>query len=163
MDDGCKAIVTKGERKGEVCGKPLYDGTDKCWGHQPKEVKDAKGFGGPQEGSGPKPRPRASDMFWEVYEEKRDALRKAIDEALEADRAVVVGNGPSAHVEHVPDHPTRLKALDMVLDRTDGKPRQSLEMSGPEGSTIPIGVVMDDELAQKARDVLRDAAASSGD
>jgi hypothetical protein len=163
MDDGCKATIVKGKRAGEVCGKTLYGDTDKCWGHQPKAVKDEKGFGGPQEGSGPPRRPRMSDMFWEVYEEKRSELRAAVDEALTAERAVVVGNGPTAHVELVPDHPTRLKALDMVADRTDGKPRQSVEMSGPEGSPITANLITDPSLAEAARDVLRRAATSSSD
>lgn len=163
MDSGCKATVSKGSREGEVCGKPLWGDTEKCWGHQPKEVKEAKGFGGAQEGSGRPRRPREIELYQEVANEFQEEIRQALRDGLTAKRAVVVGNGSDAHTEEVDDIPTRLKTVDMIADRLHGKPRQSTEISGPQGQPIAATVITDSDVAEAARDVLRRAASSGGD
>ena len=42
---------------------------------------------------------------------ERNETLSVLFDALGAERAVVVGNGPTAHVQHVPDIPTRLAAV----------------------------------------------------
>lgn len=109
-----------------------------CMAHQPDNVKDSRGFGGSQEGSGRPRKPRLSELYAEVAEEMREKIREVLVEGLNADRGVVVGNGPTAHVEQVPDIPTRLKTAAEIADRTDGKPRQAIEHSGPEGGPMEV-------------------------
>lgn len=161
---GCKATISKGKRKGEVCGKQTYCDTDKCWGHQPKEVKAEKGFGGAQEGSGRPRRPRLSELYAEVAEEKREEIRAVLDRGLKAKRAVVVGNGPSAHVEEVEDIPTQLKTVAEITDRTDGKARQAVELTGEDGGPIEFeGLPTSDDWNAAVAKVLAETGAHGAD
>jgi hypothetical protein len=59
-------------------------------------------------------------------------------EARKATRHVVVGNGPTAHVEEVPDIPTRLAAAKEVMDRTHGKSKQVNEITGADGGPLTV-------------------------
>jgi hypothetical protein len=65
-----------------------------------------------------------------------DAAQRLID-ALDADRPVVVGNGPHATVEMVPDHDTRMKAAEAILNRLYGKP--TVAVTGEDGGPLRIG------------------------
>lgn len=62
-------------------------------------------------------------------------------EALDAERPVVVGNGPHATMEMVPDHDVRLKASEVLFSRLYGKPRQ--EVTGEDGAPLMGAVVPD--------------------
>ena len=42
---------------------------------------------------------------------------------------MVVGTGPKARVETVPDIPTRMRAANAVLDRVYGKAKQSVDVA----------------------------------
>jgi hypothetical protein len=109
--------------------------------------------------NGGRPRkPRTSEIYAQVAEEMREEIREVLKRGLMATRHVVVGNGPEAHVEEIPDIPMQVKTAAELADRTDGKPRQSVEMSGPEGQPITTNLISDPSLAQAARDVLRRAA-----
>lgn len=72
----------------------------------------------------------------EYLADNPDRVIAPLLEALQATKHVVVGNGPSAHVEEVPDIPTRLKAAAELMDRGYGKPRQRTELTGADGQAI---------------------------
>lgn len=153
----CKATTKAG---GDCKAAPLTD-SEFCLAHSDAETRRSMGFVG--ENGGRPRKPRLSELYAEVAEEMRDEIREVLKRGLKAQRAVVVGNGPSAHVEEVEDIPTQLKTAAEIADRTDGKPRQSVEMSGPEGEPISASIIFDPETADKARDVLRRASTSGGD
>jgi hypothetical protein len=69
-----------------------------------------------------------------------DPALRALEDAMEADRAILVSDGMmiGAHVEHEPDHPTRLRASVAVLDRTGLGPTKRLEHSGTGEDPIKI-------------------------
>lgn len=76
-------------------------------------------------GKGGRPRaPRAVDVLRERLEARIDDWLQVLEDARTAERGVVVGDGPTAHVEFFDDHPTRLKAFREVFDRGYGKPMQ---------------------------------------
>lgn len=121
---------------------PLTD-SDFCLSHSGQEMRESLGFGGPQEGSGRPRKPRVSEIYAEVAEEMREEIREVLKRGLTATRSVVVGNGPTAHVEEVEDIPTQLKTASDLADRTDGKPRQAVEITGDEGGPVKFEGVTD--------------------
>jgi hypothetical protein len=123
---------------GKPCGaNPLKPGTVIAgisvtgrWCRQHDEDLPASArIGGPQPGSGRPRTPRAVDVLKERIEASIDEVIKPLWDALNAERAVVVGNGPSATMEMVPDYPTRIAAVRELLDRGYGRPRQSSEVT----------------------------------
>jgi hypothetical protein len=81
------------------------------------------------------------DVLKERIEAGIDEVLKPLWDALTAERAVVVGNGPTAYVESVKDHPTRIAAVRELLDRGYGRPKQVSE----------ITMVTEDEFAATVR------------
>lgn len=82
------------------------------------------------------------DVRQMLVEATPKAARRVI-EALDAERAVVVGNGPSARVEMIPDHDVRIKAYDAIMNRIHGKPSQ--EITGNDGGPL-IGSLVPDMM-----------------
>ena len=60
-------------------------------------------------------------------------------------KAVVVGNGASAHIEYTDGFVIRLRALEMMLDGICGRPRQVNEITGADGDAIEVRVPNDEE------------------
>ena len=130
-------------RKGTPCkATPLRD-EDFCLAHSPRKAEIAPDFQGRQPGAGRPKRPREIDLIEQVAEEKREELRAVYSEGLVADRAVVVGQGPTAHVEHVPDHPHRHRVAESMIDRLHGKARQVQEIGGLNGAPITVASTFD--------------------
>jgi hypothetical protein len=130
---GCKATT----KAGNACKSTSVQDNGFCFSHQPAEVRESKGFSAEAGHLGGRPRrPRLSELYAEVAEEKREEIRAVLDRGLQAKRSVVVGNGPTAHVQEVEDIPTQLKTVAEITDRTDGKARQSVELTGDEGGPI---------------------------
>lgn len=65
---------------------------------------------------------------------------KALIDALDAERAFVVGTAENQRIETVPDHDMRVKAANALLDRVFGKPTQSL--TDEDGSPMRFGLVI---------------------
>lgn len=84
--------------------------------------------------------PTASDIMRERFEADADRYMKPLEEALLALKAVVVGNGAHAHVQTIEDYSVRLRALEVMLDRIYGKPKQAVEHSGPDGEAMEVVV-----------------------
>jgi hypothetical protein len=83
---------------------------------------------------------------------------------VEAEADAIIGAYLAAlHDEHA-DHETRMRAADRLLDRVYGRPRQGVELSGPDGEPLgaPGRVVVADERARAAARELR-ALVMAGD
>jgi hypothetical protein len=130
----CKAKTKKGKPCGANPLKPgtVIEGTTVTgkWCRQHDEDLPASArIGGAQPGSGRPRTPRAVDVLKERIEQDIDKVLRPLWDALVAERAVVVGNGPTAYVESVTDHPTRIAAVRELLDRGYGRSKQSSEVT----------------------------------
>lgn len=158
----CKQKVKSGRRAGQVCGKPTStaEGCDpkKCWGHQSKEVKRRKGFGGPQEGSGPKKLADPFDVAREAVRQHAELLIKPHFKALGYDieilqhkdgpelkitpledgGAKVYGESKDGEIvlSSVEDLAGQIVAAEKIIDRLWGRPKVAVEHSG--GQTLEI-------------------------
>ena len=103
----------------------------------------------------------AADILRERFEAEADRYLKPLEDALEAMRAVVVGNGAHARIEDVEDFNVRLRAVEMMLDRIYGRPRQTTELSGPGGDAVQVEVPKDEERAQQVAQILANVGAVS--
>lgn len=70
------------------------------------------------------------------------AVQKLIEIMEGAEKTFVVGKGDNARLETAPDHDLQLRAAQALLDRSIGKPAQSIITTDDEGNpTAPIGIV----------------------
>ena len=129
-------VCTATTKSGEPCKATAKNGLDVCNAHAPEEVKERLGFGGSQPGAGRPRNPSKVEVLREKLEAEWDEWFGVLTEARNATRHVVVGNGPTAHVEEIPDLPTRLAAFREIMDRAHGKPKQTAEVSGNVGVTL---------------------------
>lgn len=127
-------------KKGKACKSPplksgtVIEGTKVsgrwCRTHDP-DLPDSARIQGKQPGSGRPAKPRVSDILRDVLEkelgEDLEKVVKPLVAGLTATRHVVVGNGPSAHVEEVPDQVERRNTVRDIMDRLDGRPKQTTE------------------------------------
>lgn len=128
----CKATT----RKGGNCKAAPLKGQDVCLAHADAKTRARTGFVPDNGKGGRKPRPTEIEMYEKVWLANRPKIEQALTEGITATRHVVVGNGPSARVEEVPDIPTRLKAVEIFTDRLVGKPSQAVELTGDEGGPV---------------------------
>lgn len=133
---GSKRTCKGTTKAGKPCRAYAVGDTDRCMAHSPKNLQEKVGFGGAQEGAGRPPNPRYVDILRRRLEERADKYLDVLEDAIEAEKAIVVGAGESASLEFVPDHVVRLRALAELLDRAYGKPRQATEVTGPDGGPI---------------------------
>lgn len=111
-----------------------------CIMHASDPIKKELGLiGHARGGPGRKKHPTAPDILRERFEADARRYLKPYEDALEAMRAVVVGNGASAHIQMVADLTTRLKASEAILDRVVGKPKQITELTGGDA---PLEIVV---------------------
>lgn len=125
-----------------VDGVPAHGGY--CRSHDPDLAaagvsKIPAGFGGPQPGSGRPRKPRAVDVLKDWMEDHIDETLAPLKAGLTATKMVVVGNGPGARLEEVPDNATRIACARELLDRGYGRPRQ----------TVDAVVVTDEDLLER--------------
>lgn len=158
-------------------------GKDTCIGHLDKVEKEKLGFGGPQDGSGRKRRPKPSEISRQLMEENQLAVERPYWRALGFD--VVIGeNGPElkamegggakvvakhqgeTFVSNVDDLGAQMEAAERLKDRVYGKPIQATEISGPEGRPIEHehnGIPDEDEFHEQTARVLAEAEAIKND
>lgn len=184
----CESKIVKGKRAGEVCGKKTstVEGCDttKCWGHQSKEVKDSKGFGGSQEGSG---RPKLKDPFdvaREAVRQHAELLIRPHFKALGFDIAIVQhkdgaeleitpieGGGAKVYGESrdgeivpskIEDLAAQITAAEKIIDRLWGRPKQAVEHSGGmEVKHTDLAPIQRPEHTDKVQQVLAAARAKA--
>jgi len=133
--DGPKRC-TSTTKRGKPCKAQPLKGTSKCISHTDREAQERVGFGGSQPGAGRPAKPKAIDMLRERIEQDIDKWLAPFEESLQAGRGLVVGTGPNAWVETVPDYPTRLRAAAEALDRVYGRPAQSHNVVKTERSEL---------------------------
>jgi hypothetical protein len=126
--------------KGTPCQAAPLSGSKWCRAHDPN-LPDETRFGSPEQAgkAGASPKPRTLKLREELnrqVEEKAATIVDVLFDALLADKGVIVGSGETAFVELVPDHAVRLRAVQELFDRAEGKPRQALEHTGAEGGPI---------------------------
>jgi hypothetical protein len=156
----------KGTNKaGKPCGAVPQKGKDWCRAHDP-DLSGKDRFGSPEQAATANPAgrpriPKVIELLSQRAEAEADRIVGTLLEQLDAERGVVVGNGPDAYVDSVPDAPARLRAVAEILDRVAGKPRQTTELSGPEGG--PVALVAADAGNPKVRQLLGDALRADRD
>lgn len=128
-----------------------------CVWHAPPAIRKELGIH-----SGRKPTPRADDILRARFEADADRYLQALEDGLTAMKAVVVGNGGSAHIEEVPDFALRLKAMETLLDRVYGRPKQVTELSGRDGAPVEIKVPDDKDRELEVAKVLAEVGAVGG-
>jgi hypothetical protein len=136
-------------KAGTRCKARPLKGTERCAAH-PLSPAFTR-FGSPEQASaagklGGRPRlPRPHERLREIVEAELEDWLAPYREALEAQRAIVVGTGDDAELELVPDHRVRMRATREVLDRVYGRPRivSELEVSGPGGDPIRLEAMPD--------------------
>lgn len=137
----CKATT---KQNAPCKAAPLTD-TDFCLAHSDAETREKTGFVADNGMGGRKKRPSEIEMYEKVWRENTADIEAALKRGITATRHVVVGNGPSAHVEEVADIPTQLKAVEIFTDRLVGRPTQAVELTGDEGGPVKFEGVTDAE------------------
>lgn len=182
-----KRRCTAKTKKGKRCTRAPLIGEKVCIAHAPKELKEARGFGGPQPGSGPPPKPKPTEIAKRLVEENIATILAPHFRTLGYDIVIddtgprIVkqdGGGAKLHgvsakdgYVFVSDHDdlgAHIAAAEKLLDRVWGKPRQALEHAGSE-TGVPVAIVAavhaptgpdETAVARAAHDFLRIAGAA---
>jgi hypothetical protein len=86
-------------------------------------------------------------------------LSEVLSQRVEVEADVIISAYLDALHDPEADHETRMRAADRLLDRVYGKPRQGVELSGPDGSPLGSTIgqqVVDDPEARRLAGALRD-------
>lgn len=150
-------------KKGTPCKAVPRNDTGLCNAHSPKEVQEASGFGGAQPNSGRPKLPKVTDLARQRVEQAVEALLEPYFRTLgvEFDQAGRVVRVPGAKLVHkdqngtfvtdIDDLGARIMAAEKLLDRVYGKPRQSTEVTGPDGGPLQtradLSGLSDEDLA----------------
>jgi hypothetical protein len=139
-------------KSGKTCRSGAVKGTGLCFSHTPGGLAGQAAAGGTTKRK-LNPKLLLRDQFEELREEltglNGDAIR-ALTEALVADRALVVGNGPQARVETAPDHAVRLSAAKELWDRLYGRPAQTTRLEAGGGGVLLAAVLPPDDPGHTA-------------
>ena len=134
-----------------------------CYAHLPEKVREefkATKIGGKEHGrGGRRPKPTTTQILKQMVEEELTLWMQPFFEALQATKPVVVGNGRHARVELLPDHRTRLQAVEAIFDRLYGKAKQTTELTGADGGPVSVEVPRDKERALEVAKILASAGA----
>lgn len=129
----CGELSGKLNKKGKPCGAFARKDKTTCIGHADKAEQDEAGFGGSENGrKGGEARkvPKLTEVLRAKVEERADEIMDKLLEGLNAERAIVVGTGPKAYVEMVPDGELRLRTIREIIDRLEGRPKSTSEFKG---------------------------------
>jgi hypothetical protein len=127
-----------------------------CLAHAPESVREAAGFLRHGKG-GRQKRPTVPQLLRQQIEDQAGEIMATYFEALQAEKPVVVGNGPHAKLELVPDPSVRMRASDSLLDRVYGRPKQTTEVTGHDGGAVRVHLPSDEERARQVAEVLKQA------
>ncbi len=136
----CK-IPPEETKSGKPCGAhPLRPGTviegvkvsgDYCRGHDPTLPSRTQLRAEDRAKGGKAKRiPKLSELLRKRVEAQADEILDKLFAMLDAERAVVVGNGPKARVEFVPDMELVLRVIREIFDRAEGRPKSVSEFTG---------------------------------
>lgn len=85
-----------------------------------------------------------------------------LEEAMTALKAIVVGNGASAHIEYTEDIALRVETAFKIFDRIYGRPKQSTEITGLGEADSAVRVPSDEERKRQLAEVLNSVGALGG-
>lgn len=132
-----------------------------CYAHLSRELLDKLQLRGIGQKVGRPPKPRNVDILKEQVESDIAEYLAPYREAMQAMKQVVVGNGPHARMVEVPDHRTRLQAVEAIYDRIYGKPKQSTEIQATVNME-PVEVPTDTERENAVARILAESGALPG-
>ncbi len=161
-------------RRGTPCdAHPLRDSDPQvCLAHSDVKVRESVGFIAANGKAGRPRLPKPMDLALKLVEQHAAALLrphfKALGLMLHDDGtttplkhgAIVVHNGEATELE---DLAGQISAARELMDRVYGKPRQSVAVGGPDGEPLGAMFVLDPDLAEDARALLRRAASAGSD
>ena len=155
----CKAKT----KAGKACKSPPIKGAEYCLSHTPQDQRGSVRFGGPQPGSGRPRNPRPLEVLRGKVEAEIEKWLAPYEEALDASAGIVVGTGPNATLEILPDYNTRMRAATAVLDRVYGRPKQTTELTGEGGGPIQTQELIpsDADWHTQVAEVLEEARAAA--
>lgn len=130
-----KRRCTKRTKAGKACRGTPIAATDyeTCVSHAPEAVKTELGFGGSEnarKGGEATRVPKLTELLREKVEARAEEIVEKLLDGLEAQKGLVVGNGPDAYVEMVPDRSEVARTLREIWDRLEGRPKTHTELSG---------------------------------
>lgn len=142
----------------EIRGK--YYKLDTCVMHASPAIRAELGIhGGFRPGAGRKKKVHPLDALRQRFEAEAERYFEPFEQALSAMKAVVVGNGASAHIEMVEDVALRLAAVEKLMDRIYGRPKQISEITGADGGALEVSVPNDEERKQALAAILASTGA----
>jgi hypothetical protein len=142
----------------EIRGK--FYKLETCVMHAPEVIRKELGIiGGARPGSGRKRKVHPLDILRQRFEAEAERYFEPFEQALSAMKAVVVGNGASAHIEMVEDVALRLAAVEKLMDRIYGRPKQISEITGADGGALEVNVPNDEERKKQLAAVLASTGA----
>lgn len=143
----CKAKTKKGKR----CRNAATIG-DVCIAHAPRNVKDERGFGGPQPGSGRPRLPRPHEVLRQRIEDDIDRWLAPLEAALGASKPMQTWSASRGEhkIIYVADPELGMKATKLALQLVYGKPKQPLELTGDEGGPVKTEIDFTDPKVREA-------------
>lgn len=146
MADRCTGTT----KKGHPCQANPLHGTDRCLAHSDREARESVGFGGPQPGAGRPRVPGPTEVARQVVEANVVALLRPYFEAvgleLHDDLSTSSCEGPVKYVWAGTDEPAlamkdlgaAIGAVEKLLDRIYGRPKQQTELTGAGGGPVTV-------------------------
>lgn len=149
-DRKCRAKTKKGKR----CQAPPLKGKDFCLAHSPAETRESAGFIADNGKGGRPPTPKLIDIFRERLEAAVDQVMAPYFQALgitgwnedgtpivdESAGAMEIGRSNTGDVRltDIADLGARMHAAERIIDRVHGRPRQTQEITGPQGGPVEL-------------------------
>lgn len=141
----CKAKTKKGKR---CRNGAVVDGV--CLSHAPRNVKDERGFGGSQEGSGRPRLPRPHEVLREKIEADIESWLAPLIVARGKGKPIKTWDGKQHKIIYVDDPELGMKATKLAFSLVYGKPRQPLEITGEDGGAIELETDLADPAVKEA-------------
>lgn len=121
-----------------------------CMAHVPRKVKEERGFGGPQEGSGRPRKPRPDDILRERIEADIDRWLAPLEAALGEGKPIKTWDGKQHKIVYALDPKLGMTAMKLAFERVYGRPRQQVELSGADGGAVKTEIEFSDPKVQEA-------------
>jgi hypothetical protein len=153
----CKKI----KEDGKQCQAFSLRDSDFCLAHANENERGLVSFGGAQPNAGRPPKPKQIQIVEDIIREKYSDIENVLKDGLQADKALVVGHGASAHLEYIPDSEHRLKVINFLFDRTIGKAKVTMESHSKTENLSIILDAKDDDTRKLLRSTLASTRNSS--
>lgn len=160
----CKGKTKAGKR----CSRAPLTDQDYCIAHAQRKEKDSRGFGGAQPGSGRPRKPTVTALLQERAAGRADVIDALYERGMTGLKLVAKYEG-EVHVSDVDDVVGMIGIVERYLDRTEGKPSQSLNVHADidaSEAAQPVSIVAvdasDPEIRRLAHDLVKRLAGRPG-